>query len=174
MPRFLEMFRPGERVASVLDIDPNALGSSGIETVMLDLDNTLLPWQSSIVPDDVRAWIESIKQAGLKTCIVSNTHNPRRLTKISDDLDILSLPRALKPRRYGFAKAAEILCTDLSRSVVVGDQLLTDILGGNLAGARTILVRPMHPREFFGTKISRVVEFGILMLLGKQSPAGTK
>ena len=151
--------------ASVVDIDVAALKSAGYEALMLDLDNTLLPWQSCDVPESSRNWIERAKGLGMKLCIVSNTHNPKRLAKIAADLDVAFLSRALKPRIYGFEKAGKMLGCSLGRAVVVGDQILTDILGGNLAGMHTILVRPMHRREFVGTKISRLIERGILVLL---------
>ena len=170
MAGFIELFRPDQSVHGVVDIDLAGLLSRGFSALMLDLDNTLLPWKNSIVPDSSREWIETAKNLGLKLCIVSNTHNPRRLMNISHDLDIPAVYGALKPRRYGFEKAASMLECELSRSVVVGDQLLTDILGGNMAGMHTILVKPMHPKEFIGTKLSRLVEKGIFAVLRR----GTK
>ncbi|MCL5104164.1 MAG: YqeG family HAD IIIA-type phosphatase [Armatimonadetes bacterium] len=169
MSEFLERFRPDMCAGSVGEIDVAALKLAGYEALMLDLDNTLLPWQSSEVPESSKNWIEQAKGLGMKLCIVSNTHNPRRLAKIAGELNIAFLPRALKPRAYGFEKAGKMLGCPLERAVVVGDQILTDILGGNLAGMHTILVRPMHRREFVGTKISRLIERGILALLGTNS-----
>jgi len=158
MGRLLELCRPDESVPRVTDIDPARLISMGFEALLVDLDNTLLPWKSSEVPEDVREWLGRAKTLGMKLCIVSNTHNPRRLRRIADALGVDSLDRALKPRRAGFARAAEKLGCPKERAAVVGDQILTDIVGGNLAGMHTILVKPMHPREFIGTKISRLLE----------------
>lgn len=174
MSRFLERFRPDESVASVCDIDLDALGARGIGCLMVDLDNTLLPWKDSIVPDQVARWVERAKGMGMRLCIVSNTHNPRRLRRIAEGLGIPCVYRALKPRRCGFLKAAGLTESLPSHTAVVGDQLLTDILGGNLAGMYTVLVRPMHRREFVGTKLSRLVERGILTLLSRSVPSGTK
>ena len=168
MARFLDLCRPDESVARVTEIDSARLMSQGFEAMLLDLDNTLLPWQSMVVPDDVREWLDRARSLGTKLCIVSNTHNPRRLRRIAEDLGVQSLHRALKPRRTGFARAAEKLGSSSERAVVVGDQILTDVLGGNLAGMHTILVKPMHPREFIGTKVSRLVERVIFRLLGSR------
>lgn len=165
MNGFLEKFRPTQCVESVAHIDLGALMSCGFDTLMLDLDNTLLPWKDSVLPDFAEDWIHQAKEMGLKLCIVSNTHNPKRLSTIASHLGIPSVCRALKPRKHGFMKAAAALDSAPERTVVVGDQLLTDILGGNLAGMHTILVRPMHHREFVGTKVSRLIERGILALL---------
>lgn len=173
MPGFLDSFRPDERVGSVTDIDCRDLKASGIDCMMLDLDNTLLPWKSSRVPALIAEWVEGAKQAGMRLAIVSNTHNPGRLARIAKELGIPWLHRALKPRRSGFARAAAMMESEWARTVVVGDQLLTDILGGNLAGMRTILVEPMDSREFVGTRISRLIERGIMAMLGRAG-AGTK
>lgn len=165
MPGLLGLFRPALFAEDIESIDLQFLSERGIRALMLDLDNTLLPWRDSEVPDSSRRWVEKARDSGFQLCIVSNTHNPRRLNEIAAQLGVPSVHRALKPRRYGFAKALQTLGCEPSAAAVVGDQILTDILGGNLAGMFTILVRPMHPREFVGTKISRMLERLILALL---------
>lgn len=174
MALYLEMFRPGEFAESVVDIDCSALKLKGYDSLMLDLDNTLLPWKSSIVPDQVKDWVVKAKECGMKLVIVSNTHNPKRLEKVSCELNIPSIAHALKPGKSGFLKAAGLIGSDLSRTVVVGDQILTDVFGGNRSGMRTILVKPMHSYEFIGTKISRMVERAILRVLRRGGGTGTK
>lgn len=155
----MSRLRPGMRVKCVSDIAVTDLREQGYRALLLDLDNTLLPWQSSDLPESSKQWVQGAKQLGMKLCIVSNTHHPKRLNAIADELGVESVARALKPRVGGFRRAAELLGCELRDSVVVGDQLFTDILGGNIAGAYTILVNPMHPREFIGTKITRVLEW---------------
>ncbi len=170
---FIELLCPDRFANSLLDIDVEDLRNKGFESVLLDLDNTLLPWKDSIVPKPVVAWIEQAKSTGMKLCIVSNTHNPKRLTEIAANLGIPCIHRALKPRRQGFERASRMLGCDPKQTVVVGDQIVTDILGGNLAGMYTILVKPMHKQEFVGTKLSRLIERMILHLLARQSQQGT-
>ncbi|MHB9037584.1 MAG: YqeG family HAD IIIA-type phosphatase [Armatimonadota bacterium] len=173
MGEFLEMFRPDQCVRSVHEIDLTALKRSGYVALMLDLDNTLLPWASSQVPESSRSWIESAKGLGMKLCIVSNTHNPKRLSTIANELGISSIFKALKPRPHGFERALKMLGCQPENTVVVGDQLLTDILGGNWACMYTIFVEPMHTKEFIGTKLSRLVERWIWGRLGGKSAPGT-
>lgn len=173
MARVLELFRPDEFVPSVVDIDLVSLKERGFEALMVDLDNTLLPWKDSVVPHEVAAWVSRARELGLGLCIVSNTHDPRRLERIASALEIACVSRALKPRRHGFVKACGLIGCDASRAVVVGDQLLTDILGGNAAGMHTILVQRMHRREFVGTKFSRLIEKALLALLRRGGPVGT-
>lgn len=173
MGRFSDAFCPGQCVGRVTDIDLGDLRARGCEAIMLDLDNTLLPWKSSVVPDDCRSWVKRASEMGMKLCIVSNTHNPRRLKRIAADLGIPAFARALKPRSHGFDAALEALDCDRSRCIVVGDQLMTDIWGGNRAGMFTVLVKPMHPLEFVGTKVSRMVEWAILTYLRRKGRLGT-
>jgi len=169
----LEHFRPNARAASIADIDATALHEQGFVGLLLDLDNTLLPWKDTNLPESSREWVESAKAAGMKPVLVSNTHYPKRLNFIAGELRIPAIPRSLKPRRHGFEKAAALVGCELEQAVVVGDQLLTDIWGGNRVGAYTVLVNPIHHREFIGTKISRMVERIILGLLGQPARVGT-
>jgi hypothetical protein len=149
---------PDEVVSSVTDIDPTTLVQQGIRAVLLDLDNTLVPWQRMDVPEVIRHWVEAMKQTGLRLCLVSNTRRRRRLEVISKDLGIAYVPKAFKPRRYGLRQALEQLGTAPQQAVMIGDQIFTDVWGGNRMGMRTILVLPMARREFIGTKVSRLLE----------------
>jgi hypothetical protein len=149
---------PDEVVSSVTDIDPTTLVQQGIRAVLLDLDNTLVPWQRMDVPEVTRHWVEAMKQTGLRLCLVSNTRRRRRLEVISKDLGIAYVPKAFKPRRYGLRQALEQLGTAPQQAVMIGDQIFTDVWGGNRMGMRTILVLPMARREFIGTKVSRLLE----------------
>ena len=173
MAGLLERFRPKLRASCVTEIDTAALRDQGFEGLLLDLDSTLLPWMDPNLPEPSKLWIEAAKQAGMKPCLVSNTHYPRRLNRLAGELGIPAVAHALKPRAHGFEKAAALIGCELERAVVVGDQLLTDIWGGNRVGAYTILVNPMHPREFVGTRVSRLVERVIFRLLGLPSRQGT-
>ncbi|MGQ9455130.1 MAG: YqeG family HAD IIIA-type phosphatase [Armatimonadota bacterium] len=163
--RLLWMCRPNELVCRITEIDIQRLFNAGFRSLLLDLDNTLLPWRSFEVPTDVRCWLRAAEQLGFKLCIVSNTHDPGRLRMIAEEVGVEYVHRALKPCSAGFDMALAKLGCTRREAVVVGDQVLTDVLGGNLAGMYTILVEPMHPAEFFGTKISRLIE----RVIGRQS-----
>lgn len=149
---------PDEVVPSVSDIPPESLIQQGIQAVLLDLDNTLVPWQKVDVPDAVRQWIQAMKEAGLRLCLVSNTRRRRRLEILAKELGIAYVPKAFKPRRYGLRQALEQLQATPRQAVMIGDQIFTDVWGGNRMGMRTILVMPMARREFIGTKVSRLLE----------------
>jgi len=170
MSGYVENFRPKEVVYSIGSIDVARLQSSGFDTVLLDMDNTLHPWKDSQVPQWAAEWVKQAKAVGMKVCIVSNTHKPSRLRKIAEVLGVEAVAGALKPRSRGFDLAMCRLESSPERTVVIGDQLLTDVWGGNRAGMYTILARPLHPREFVGTKLSRLVEMFLLRRLGLKWP----
>ena len=173
MTALAEVFRPDQCAGCVAEVDLAALKRDGFDTLLIDLDNTLLPWSSSEVPEPSGRWIEDARRLGMKMCIVSNTHNPARLRAIAGELGIESIYGALKPFRRGFARALRVLDADPGATVVIGDQLLTDIVGGNRAGMRTILVEPIDSREFVGTRISRLVERLVFALLRGSRKMGT-
>lgn len=149
-------------VDSVSVVDVKELQRLGIRAVLIDLDNTLVPWKGIVLSPEVKDWVKDVRAKGLKLGIVSNTQNMKRLHSIASELDIPYVRRGLKPRRVGFRTALELLGEDASHAAVLGDQIFTDVWGGNRLGAFTILVSPLHPREFFGTKISRFFEHMIL------------
>ncbi|KAA0228171.1 YqeG family HAD IIIA-type phosphatase [Fimbriimonadia bacterium ATM] len=157
-PSALRRFCPHVRAEALSQIDPEELYDAGVRAVLLDLDNTLLPWKSSVVPADSIAWVERCREAGLKLCLVSNTRNLPRLKAIADKLGIPFVKSRMKPARDGFEKALSLMATSPEQTVMVGDQMFTDVWGGNRMGITTIWVKQMHKREFIGTRFSRVAE----------------
>ena len=164
------MFRflaPSFYVKSIFEIDLDRLWERGIRGIITDLDNTLIGWN---VPEpDVRAreWFERIKVKGFKVCISSN-NRAWRVASFVASLGIAAIPRASKPRRRSFREAMEIMGTTPPETVVIGDQIFTDILGGNRAGLMTILVVPLSNREFIGTRLVRKVEEFVIRRLKKR------
>ncbi len=144
--------------SGVTEVSVQDLIAAGIQAVLLDLDNTLVGWQRHDVPDAVLAWLADLKAAGIKLCLVSNTRFGRRLKKLSEELDIPYVRRAWKPRKRGFRAAMQELAVDPANTVMVGDQMFTDVWGANRSGVYSIMVKPMARREFVGTKVSRVAE----------------
>lgn len=156
--RIIRKFCPDFRAERISEIEPEALLQTGIKAVLLDLDNTLLPWKGHEIPSETIDWVKSCKDAGLKLCLVSNTRNRPRLTKLSEILGVPFVVGRMKPSREMFGHAIEKLNVKPKETVMVGDQMFTDVWGGNRMGILTIWVEPMAKREFFGTKISRMAE----------------
>jgi HAD superfamily phosphatase (TIGR01668 family) len=166
MSDWLLQFRPDLRARSVTEITPELLAARGIRALILDLDNTLVPWHGLEVVPSVAAWITQLQEAGVRLCIVSNTHRPRRLKQLAALLGVAFVPSGGKPRRGGFLRALTTMDATAEETAVVGDQIMTDIWGGNRCGLLTILVEPLSAVEFWGTRvISRNVERMLLQRL---------
>jgi HAD superfamily phosphatase (TIGR01668 family) len=154
-------------VKTILDVPLETLQNLGIKAFILDLDNTLTEWNSNEVKQEIIEWFACIKAAGYKACILSNNGEQRVIT-VAQLLDIPYLFRARKPSRRAFYKAIELMQVRPDQTAVIGDQIFTDVLGGNRAGLFTILVSPIARREFAGTKISRFFEFFVLRKLKRK------
>lgn len=161
----MRRFCPDHHVSAVSAIDPTLLVEAGVDAVLLDLDNTLVAWRGSEVPNHTEEWVEACKRAGLRLCLVSNTRNLPRLKALSERLGIPFVRGRMKPARDGFERALALLRSSPGKAVMVGDQLFTDVWGANRMGMRSIWVERVHPKEFFGTKISRMAERLLLRTL---------
>jgi len=153
----LKILRPDKIVDSIYDIKLDFLKEQGIKAIIADLDNTLVPWRSSEVNDEQLQWVGNARSCGLKVAIVSN-NTYSRVDDVSSKLGVIALSAAFKPRRSPFRLIASHFSLRPAEIAVVGDQLFTDILGGNRCGMYTILVKPMSKQEIIGTKFMRLVE----------------
>lgn len=160
-----ELFRPTLQASSLDRIPIDRLERDGIKGLIIDLDNTMTPWNDVEVGPKVTAWFKELKEAGIKACVVSNNKRKQRVAVVADRLGIPFVFRATKPRRRAFRAGMAILGTGKSDTAVIGDQLFTDILGGNRLGLYTILVVPLSEREFIGTRFMRQMEKAMFWLL---------
>ena len=157
----LKHFLPNQHVKSILDIHPKDLQEKGIKGIITDLDNTLVEWDRPNATPRVIEWFEEMKKNQIKVTIVSN-NNEKRVKSFSDPLDIAFIFRAKKPLSLAFHRAAKQMNIKKEETVVIGDQLLTDVLGGNRGGFHTILVVPVAQTDGIATKFNRMVERKIL------------
>lgn len=153
----LTLLAPKLSVNTLYDLNILQLKQQGILGIVFDLDNTIIPWGSPDLCPEVLVWIKNLTHEGFKLCLVSN-NGKGRVRQIAAQCDIPFIARALKPSRNGFRKAATVMELTPDRVAVIGDQLFTDILGGNRLGMYTIWVKPMATKEFIGTKITRQFE----------------
>jgi len=162
-------FLPDHFVPHVSTLTPEWLRAQGIFALVCDLDNTLVPWHSLEIPDAVREWVDTLTTAGIPACIASNTLRLDRLAQIADSLGMAHVPaNARKPGTAGIDHALKLLEMEARQTAMVGDQFFTDMIGGRRAGLTTVLVNPLAPREFVGTRwISRPLE---RMVLGDRRP----
>ena len=153
----LEKLCPRDQANSVFALEPQALREQGIRGIILDLDNTLVEWGAETIDEEIKAWIDRFKAAGFRLCIVSNAL-PQRVEAIASALGIPGVSQATKPFKTPFRRALEILGTRPEETAVVGDQLFTDILGGNRMDLYTIWTPPISETEFVSTRAVRRLE----------------
>jgi HAD superfamily phosphatase (TIGR01668 family) len=154
---------PAHSSLSLLDVDLKALADSGKKLVLIDVDNTLLPWSSEAMPQTSVEWVKQARLCGLEICILSNTRHPARLDRIAKKLGVEYLHGKFKPSPVMYHQALKQFKVQPQEAVMIGDQLFTDILGANRAGIEAIWIRPMTSKDFVGTKVSR---FGERMVRG--------
>ncbi|NLI91838.1 MAG: YqeG family HAD IIIA-type phosphatase [Peptococcaceae bacterium] len=152
------ILRPYLQYESLQDIPVEDLLAKGIRGLLLDLDNTVAPWNDKSLTREVIDWFEKIKKAGIRACIVSNNQRPDRVSAVADVLGIFYVYKASKPRKKAFYSGLDTLGLQSTEVAVIGDQLFTDVFGGNRLGMKTILVSPIDEKEFAGTKVLRFME----------------
>jgi uncharacterized protein len=158
----LKQFLPDEHVKSILDITPEYLRGLGIKGIITDLDNTLVEWDRPTATPQLIKWFEEMKKNNILVTIVSNNRSKNRVKVFSDPLEIPFIFQAKKPMVQAFRKATSQMNLKKEETVVIGDQLLTDVLGGNRGGFHTILVVPVAQTDGFFTKFNRFVERRLL------------
>lgn len=162
-----EKFFPKIYVDNIYEITPELLKSHRIEAVILDIDNTLVTYEMIVPTDEVVEWIEVLKKNKIKVCILSNA-SKERVAEFSKGLDIYAVHRASKPSTKGFIKAIKEMKVQPFQTAVIGDQIFTDIYGGNKSSMFTILVKPITIKEILPIRIKRMLEKPVLMCFFKE------
>ena len=153
-----EILRPKVYVDSICSIDLKKLKEAkNIKGIIVDLDNTLVAWGEKEVSQRVIDWVREAKKLGLKICIVSNT-NSKRVAEFAKIFNIPYHSKYFKPFSIAFNNGLKILDTKKSETVVIGDQIFTDMWGGNKLKLLTILVVPIVKKDSIGTFLHRNFE----------------
>ncbi len=155
-------FFPSELITSTYRIDFEKLYEEGFRGIIFDVDNTLVPHGA---PADERAvrLFARLKKIGFECCLVSNNKSPR-VDMFNKDIGVHTVALAHKPLSGGYRKAMELMGTNRGNTLVVGDQIFTDLWGGSFMGLKTIMVLPIHPKEEIQIVLKRLLEKPILWL----------
>ena len=153
----LNLFLPNNHLNTIYDITPAMLHDAGKKGIIVDLDNTLVPWNVHHATEEVIGWLDEMKNAGIHVTIFSN-NGADRVTVFAEPLGAQFIYGAKKPLRRAFLRAQKMMGLKKSEIVVIGDQLLTDVLGGNRVGFDTILVTPIVQSDAPITKFNRNLE----------------
>lgn len=164
----IELFRPDIYQKSIYHINYEKLKESGIKCLLFDLENTLVPFVEKEPSERLINFINGLKDLDLKVIIFSNA-SKNRLKPFKNKLMVDCSYSSNKPMSTKFLKVIKKFNYDLSEVAIIGDQIMTDILGGNKVGITTILVNPMSNKDRLATKIFfRTSERKILNILEKK------
>lgn len=161
-----ERFFPDAYMDSAYVIDFEKLYKEGIRGVIFDIDNTLVPHGA---PADERAirLFARLRSIGLDYCLISNNQLPR-VKPFADAVQAKFVEDAHKPSRKNYLKAMKLMHVDLDSCIFVGDQIFTDVYGAKRCGMRTILVKPLHPKEEIQIVLKRYLEKIVLYFYQKE------
>lgn len=164
--RMFNRFFPDEYVASTYVIPFDKLYEEGYRGLVFDIDNTLVPHGA---PADDRAikLFRRLREMGFSTCLISNNQEPR-VRPFAEQVESRFVCNAHKPSTKNYRRAMEIMGTDLSHTIFIGDQLFTDVYGAKRTGMRNILVKPIHPKEEIQIVLKRYLERMVLHFYRKE------
>lgn len=148
---------PNIYLANVKEITLELLNKNNIKGLLLDVDNTLIDFDLKIL-EGAKEWINNLKENNIKLCILSNTNKIEKVKMVAKELEIPYINFAKKPFKKGFKKGIELLNLQPNQIAVVGDQVMTDVLGGNRMKMFTILTKPLGKKDIFITRVKRPFE----------------
>lgn len=165
-----KIFYPDKYVASTYVIDFDELYRIGYRGLIFDIDNTLVPHGA---PADRRAieLFDRLRIIGFDTCLISNNQEPR-VKPFAEKVSSKYVYNAHKPSAKNYKKAMELMKTDEDTTIFIGDQIFTDVWGAKRAGIKSILVRPIHPKEEIQIVLKRYLEKIVLYNYKKDKNKG--
>ncbi|MCX8737634.1 YqeG family HAD IIIA-type phosphatase [Lactobacillus sp. B4026] len=167
------LFRPRYTIDTIYHLDTDVLKQMGIKAVFSDLDNTLLAWNEFETAKKMDELNRRLAVADIKLVIISN-NNAERIGKVLDPYHIAYVAKAKKPLPFAITKKRENMNLSQKQVMMVGDQLITDIQAGNLAGVKSVLVKPLIQTDKWNTRINRFFEKIIFFFLAISHPVTFK
>lgn len=151
------MLYPNKYFHKVEEITIEFLQKNKIKALILDIDNTLIDYNQKM-SKDVEQWAKDLKGQGMKLYILSNTNHKEKVERVANAIGVPYRNLAKKPLKSGFLKVQKELKEKSENIGVVGDQIFTDIIGGNRCKMFTILVDPIDEKDFWYTAWKRPLE----------------
>ncbi len=158
---------PNEYFNNVREIGIDFLKKNKIKALILDVDNTLIDYDKNLSEETIK-WAEDLKQQGIKLYILSNSNKKEKVKTVAEKLQIEYEYFGKKPLKIGFKKVQKKLEEKSVNIGVVGDQIFTDVLGGNRCKMFTILVEPISEKDIWITLLKRPIESAIKNKYKKQ------
>ena len=158
----MPLLKPDRYFSRITKIDPREdIKKLNIDFLFLDVDNTILPRDTRQVPQDIKAWLEDLKNSGLKICLLSNSLK-EGVKDFAKTLDLPVLTGSLKPSPSAFIRAFKKMGARSKNSLLIGDQVFTDSLGAHLVGMKCYMVLPLSEFDLPHTLFFRTFEKFVL------------
>lgn len=157
----MPLFKTNAVFKRITDINIDILKQNNIDTLLLDVDNTLSTHHGTILVDGLKEWLFKMQQNGIRLAIVSNSKK-FRIKPFAERLELPFFGLACKPLPFGYISARKNLNFQKKTTAIVGDQIFTDVLGANLYGIKSLLVRPIQLEDGWSFKVRRYFERKIL------------
>ena len=158
------IFRPNIKLNKVTDISLEILNKYNINALILDVDNTLSTHHGQVLTDGLEDWLTLMKANGIKLTVLSNS-NSKRLEPFAQKIGLDYISLGLKPLPFGYLRALKRLKSNKKQTAIVGDQIFTDVMGGNFVGVNTILLTPIKPETSLRFRMKRKVEAFVIKKL---------
>ncbi len=162
----MSRFCPDMYKKNIFSINYKKLKEKGIKALLFDLDNTLIESGNYHINEKIIELSNKLKK-DFKIYIVSNSINIRKIKMVSKDLEVPYIHDSRKPFKRGFKKL-KLEHLKPKEIAMIGDQVITDIYGGKRMGYYTILIDPISNKEWFGTKLNRILENKFLTKYNKK------
>lgn len=155
------LFVPDFRFDKFDDVTPEFLLSIGVRGVLLDIDNTLEPYENPDPGERVVRWLEALRAVGIRAGFVSN-NGMERVTRFNRELGLPAYWKAKKPFKKNIVKALSDIERTAEETVFIGDQIFTDVWAARNAGLRAILLPPIKDKRDLLTRFKRMLEIPFL------------
>lgn len=152
---------PTAYISSIFEMNLEDLQKQGIKGIIFDIDNTLVPFDEVEPNEKIIGFFEELRKRGFQITLVSN-NTEERVVRFNEKLKVFALHKSQKPLTKNFRKALQLMACQKEEAIIVGDQIFTDVYGGNMAGIKTILVKPVSDRDEWKTKVKRGLERQII------------
>ena len=159
-------FFPTYRVEAITQLTEEKLSELGIRLLMLDFDNTIVPYTTDVPTEEMRSWLVKMNASSVQLCVVSNSRNSR-VVRFCQTYGIDCITHAKKPFSKGIRQCLDRYAIDPASCALAGDQIYTDTLGANCAGVRSILVRAIHNHNIW-LRLRHVAELPFIALAGNR------
>ena len=153
----MSWFIPDYAFATYRDITPEFLTGIGIKALLIDIDNTLAPYEQDLPDEHITAWFNALAAAGIKATLVSN-NGRERVELFNKTLGLPAYFKSGKPFAKNLRKAMRDMGSDRSNTAMLGDQVLTDVVAGRHIGLRAIIVPPIKDRTSAFFRFKRALE----------------